>query len=181
LGILKKSPVSSRSFKKGLGLILCPETRDVLKAERVLKKGGYHVKLVAPPLDLRKGCDLAIEIDLMERIGIERRLSEEDVEILDVVSLDAESQRPLDLVKITDFGDSILVRSANMKIAFNKETGKIVNISGGGCPDVPYLHIQMIDKKLSEAPRPKELGYTLCALMLDRAHEEALNVFDKET
>ena len=181
MGILKKNRVSTESSKKGRGIVLCPETRDVLGAEKVLKKCGYQVKLVAPPLNLRKGCDLAVEIDLMERTGIERTLSESDIEVIDVISFDAESQKPLDVVKVTDFGDSIMVRSANMKIAFNKETGEIVNISGGGCPDVPYLHIQMLNKKLSEAPRPRDLGYTLCALMLDRAHDESVNIFTKES
>jgi hypothetical protein len=174
LRILKKDKSSG---KKGCGIVLCSEMRHVLKAERVLKKFGYLAKLVAPPLNLRKGCDLAVEINLMEQTGIERKLSENEVEVLDIVALEGGSQKPLDVVKVTDFGDSIMVRSANMKITFNKENGEIVNISGGGCPDVPYLHIQMIDKKLSEAPRPRDLGYTLCALMLDKAYEESVNMF----
>jgi hypothetical protein len=31
-----------------------------------------------------------------------------------------------------------------------------------------------MDKKLSEVPRPGDIGFTLCALMLDRALEECL-------
>jgi hypothetical protein len=151
-----------------------------MKAEKILKKSGYLVKLVAPPLHLRKGCDLAIEADILERTGIERILSENGMEILDVVPLDTETLKPLEVVKVTDFGNYVMVRSANMKIAFDKKSGSIVNVSGGGCPDVPYLHLQMINKKLPEAPRPKHLGYTLCALMLDKAYEESLSIFEKE-
>jgi hypothetical protein len=31
-----------------------------------------------------------------------------------------------------------------------------------------------VDKRLTEVPRPKDIGFTLCALMLDRALEECL-------
>jgi hypothetical protein len=30
-----------------------------------------------------------------------------------------------------------------------------------------------MDKLLEDAPRPKDIGFTLCSLMLDRALEEA--------
>ena len=66
-----------------------------------------------------------------------------------------------------------MVRAANMKLTFEKESQKIVNISGGGCSDVPYLAQEMIGKTLSEAPSPREIGYTLCAYSLAIAFEEA--------
>jgi hypothetical protein len=52
----------------------------------------------------------------------------------------------------------------------------VVNISGGGCPDIPYLNAEMVDKTLCQAPQPRDLGYTLCATMLQRAYEEALRL-----
>jgi hypothetical protein len=64
-----------------------------------------------------------------------------------------------------------------MKLTFDKKTGVILNISGGGCPDIPFLHISMLDKKLTEVVRPKDKGYTLCALMLDRAFTESLEIW----
>jgi hypothetical protein len=67
-----------------------------------------------------------------------------------------------------------MVKVGNMKITFDKESSIIVNISGGGCPDIPYLHAELIGKPLSEAPRPKDIGFTLCALNADRALEECL-------
>ncbi|MEI3479685.1 MAG: hypothetical protein V8Q84_12080 [Bilophila sp.] len=33
----------------------------------------------------------------------------------------------------------VMVRAANMKITVERASGTIVNVSGGGCPDVPYL------------------------------------------
>jgi hypothetical protein len=69
-----------------------------------------------------------------------------------------------------------MVKPANMKLTFEKASGKIVNTSGGGCPDIPYMHAELLDRTLEEAPRPADLGYTLCALMLDRALEESLSL-----
>ena len=83
-----------------------------------------------------------------------------------------------DIVKVTDFGKWVMVKAGNMKLSFEKGSGLIVNISGGGCPDIPYLNAEMVDKTLASAPHPNELGYTLCATMLQRAYEEALNIFN---
>jgi len=37
----------------------------------------------------------------------------------------------------------------------------------------------MLDKKLTEVSSPKKNGYTLCALMLDRAFTEALEIWNR--
>ncbi|MDI6821775.1 MAG: DUF3343 domain-containing protein [Actinomycetota bacterium] len=169
--------VSSR----GRGLILFKAVQGALRAEKVLKKNGCNFKLVAPPPALRKGCDLAIEVATVEQIGIERVLRENEIETLgEIIPLDVESQKPLDIIKVTKFDNWVMVRAGNMKITFDKGSGTILNISGGGCPDVPYLHLELIDKELTKAPRPRDLGYTLCALMLDRAYEESLSIFKRE-
>ena len=165
-----------QSFEGG-GLVLFMDVHDAMRGERVLKKADYAVRLVAPPPQLRKGCDLAVEINLVEQTGIERLLREKDAPYVSVVPLKAGTLELLEIVKVTDFGDWIMVMAANMKLAFDKGSGIIVNTSGGGCPDIPHLHAEMIGKKLTEAPRPKDVGFTLCALMLDRALEESLNLW----
>lgn len=156
----------------GGGLVLFMDVHDALKAERVLKSAGYMVGLVAPPLALRKGCDLALEINLVEQTGIERVFGEKGVFYVDIVPLGPNSAELLDIVSVTDFDDWVMVKAGNMKVAFDKGSGVIVNISGGGCPDIPYLHAELVGKKLTEAPNPTEIGFTLCALMLHRALEE---------
>jgi hypothetical protein len=133
---------------EGGGLVLFNEVSEAMRAEKSLKKAGYQVKLVAPPPELRRGCDLAVAINLVEKI-----------------------------VRVTDFGDWVMVKAANMKLTFDKKSGVIVNTSGGGCPDIPYMHAELIDKPLQEAPRPADLGFTLCALMLGRAFEESLALY----
>jgi hypothetical protein len=164
------------SFEGG-GLVLFMDVQDAMRAERVLKKADYAVRLVAPPPQLRKGCDLAVEINLVEQPAIERLLRERDAPYVSVVPLNVSTSALLEIVKVTDFGEWTMVTAANMKLAFDKRSGIIVNTSGGGCPDIPHLHAEMIGKKLTEAPRPKDVGFTLCALMLDRALEESLNLW----
>ncbi len=162
---------------EGGGLVLFSEVSEAIRAEKTLKKAGYQVKLVAPPPELRKGCDLAVAINLVEKLGVERVLNQGDVAYVEVTPLRIDTSEILEIVRVTDFGDWLMVKAANMKLTFEKKSGIIVNTSGGGCPDIPYLHAELIDKPLGEAPRPGDLGFTLCALMLDRALEESLALY----
>ena len=168
----------NKTFEGG-GLVLFLDVHDAMQAEKILKKAGYAVKLVAPPPELRKGCDLAVEINLVEQPGIQRLLNQRDIGYVSVTPLKISTSKLLEIVKITDFGDWVMVKAANMKLTYDKGSGVIVNTSGGGCPDIPHLHAELIDKPLSKAPRPRDTGFTLCALMLDRALEESL-VLQKE-
>jgi hypothetical protein len=170
--LFKKKP----SFEGG-GLVLFMDVHDAMAAEKVLKGADYAVKLVAPPPELRRGCDLAVEINLVEQPGIERLLKEKETGYVSVLPMNPGTSGLLEIVKITDFGDWIMVKAANMKLSFEKRSGIIVNTSGGGCPDIPYLHAELIGKRLDQAPRPRDLGFTLCALMLDRALEESLTLW----
>lgn len=161
---------------EGGGLVLVDEVHEAMLAEKILKQAGYQVRLVAPPPELRKGCDLAVEINLVEQPGIERLLQQNEVAYVEVKPLKIGTSEILEIVKVVDFGDWVMVKAANMKLTFEKKSGVIVNTSGGGCPDIPYMHAELIDKHLDEAPRPRDIGYTLCALMLDRALEESLTL-----
>ena len=60
-----------KSSFEGSGLILFDKVEEAIGAERILKGENYPVKLVAPPPTLRKGCDLAVEINLVEQVGID--------------------------------------------------------------------------------------------------------------
>ena len=162
----------------GGGLIIFEDVSQAIQAEKVLRTGGYAVKLIAPPPKYRMGCDLGVAINLVEKTGIERLLKEKDVHFYQIIPNHGGTAELLSVVKTTDYGKWTMIKAGNMKLAFEKETGLIVNTSGGGCPDIPYLHAEMVGKKLTQAPKPSELGYTLCALMLDRAYEEALTMWN---
>jgi hypothetical protein len=172
LGKLQKESKDSLSDK---GLVIFNTVEEAIKAEKVIKKAGSDCNLVAPPASLRKGCDLALEINLIEQPSVERFL--EGQVFYNGIYPIAGVGELLKIVKITEYEKYTMVKAGNMKIVYAKSDGTIVNTSGGGCPDIPYLNIQMVGKRLSEAPHPKEMGYTLCALMLNRAFEEALNLW----
>ena len=175
MGFLTYQKASSDSG----GLVLFADVQDAMKAEKVLKKAGYYVKLVAPPPQLRKGCDLALGVNLVEQPGIERALKEKDAPYVEVAPLKVGTSELLDVVKVVDFGDWTMVKAGNMKLTFDKVSGIIVNTSGGGCPDIPHMHAELIDRKLNEVERPSDVGFTLCALMLERALEECLALWQE--
>lgn len=162
---------------KGDGIIIFKDVADAMKGEKVARITGYEVRLIAPPPEMRMGCDLALEINLVEKHGIERIFAEKSVPFLQIIPLVGDESHMCEIVKVTDFGRWFMVKSGNMKLSFEKKSGLIVNISGGGCPDIPYLNAEMVDKTLSMSPQPRDLGYTLCATMLQRAYEEAISLF----
>ena len=176
LGFLKKKkPEHNKKDRTALadrGILVFENTSDVIQAENVLKKSGWSVKVMGPPPEIQTGCDLVIEFPLVEELNIMRELNNAYIQALSVVPVTAPLLEPVNLFHTKDFGDYLMVRAANMKITIAKEGLKIVNISGGGCPDVPFLACQMVGKTLAEAPRPRDLGHTLCGYALELAYEE---------
>lgn len=176
LGFLKKKKPTPDKKQRGLfadlGILVFENTSDVIQAENVLKKAGWSVRVMGPPPSIQTGCDLVIEFPLIEELNILRELDNVNVSPLKVVPVTAPLLEPVSLFQTKDFGEYRMVRAANMKITVRKKDMKIVNISGGGCPDVPYLAQAMIGKTLTEAPRPRDLGHTLCGYALELAYEE---------
>lgn len=163
--------------KDGRGIVLIREVSDAMRAEKVLRKAGFLVRLVAPPPEFREGCDLAVEIDIMEKLAVERVLAAESLPVMGTVPLGAGTTDPVSVVSVADYDGATMVRAGNMKMTFERLSGRIVNVSGGGCPDVPYLYARLVGANLRDAAPPRETGFTLCALMLDRAFEECLRMY----
>ena len=173
----KKKPISDkkeRGTSADLGILVFENTSEVIQAEKILNKAGWSVRVMGPPPSIQTGCDLVIEFPLIEELNILRELDNANVSPLKVVPVTAPLLEPVSLFQTKDFGEYLMVRAANMKITIAKEGLKIVNISGGGCPDVPFLARQMVGKTLAEAPRPRDLGHTLCGYALELAYEELL-------
>ena len=165
-------PVQDKSLSADRGILVFENTSEVIQAENVLKRSGWRVRVMGPPPEIQSGCDLVIEFPLIEELNILRELRHAHIPPLAVVPVTAPLLAPVDLFHTKDFGDYLMVRAANMKITVAKNSLKIVNISGGGCPDVPFLAQEMVGKTLAEAPRPRDLGHTLCGYALDLAYEE---------
>jgi hypothetical protein len=158
--------------KTDRGILVFENTSEVIRAERVLKKAGWKVKVMGPPPEIRTGCDLVIEIPLVERLNMLRLLEQEKIEPLQLVPVSGPLLKPVDLFHTKRIGDYLMVRAANMKITIDSASGVIVNISGGGCPDVPFLAAEMVGLHLNEAQRPHDIGHTLCGYALHLAYEE---------
>lgn len=154
------------------GILIFDSTSEVIHAERVLKQNGWVIRVMGPPPQVRTGCDLVIEFPLMEEMNILRTLDQSGIAPRETVPVISPLLKPVDLYMVKDFGGHLMIRAANMKITIDKKDLTIVNISGGGCPDVPYLAQEMIGKRLHEAPCPKDIGHTLCAYALQLAYEE---------
>ncbi len=158
------------------GIIIFLDVQEAMKAEKALKETGYAVKLVAPPRHLRKGCDLALQINLVEQAGIQRTLDRKEIGFVEISPINEATSQMLHVVKTTDFGRWLMVKAGNMKLTFEKKSGRIVNTSGGGCPDIPHLHSILLGKTVAEAPDLRHEGFTLCAMMLNRALEESRKI-----
>jgi hypothetical protein len=154
------------------GFLAFENTSEVIKAESLIKGQGWKVRVMGPPPELRTGCDLVIEFPLVEQLNILRLLEENRLTPLEVVPVDDPLLKPVDLFKTTDYGQYLMVRAANMKLTIDKESLRIVNISGGGCPDVPYLGALLVGKNFRQAPAPRDVGHTLCGYALQLAYEE---------
>ena len=164
--------------EEGRGLFLFQEAGQAIRAEKTLKKEGYKVRVMAPPPHLRTGCDLVVVFDIIEQTVMVRLLKQSGNPPFKILPVSDETMAPLDICRVKDYGDYLMVRAANMKITVAKKELRVVNISGGGCPDVPYLADQMIGKSLYECDPPSEKGFSLCAYTLNIAFEEILQLLN---
>ena len=168
----RKSPPAAEAARLGRGLMVFEQTGEVIRAENLLRGEGWSVRVMGPPPEIRTGCDLVIEFPLMEELHLVRELTAAGIAPLQVVPVSGPLLAPVDLYQTTDFGDYLMVRAANMKITVAKADLRIVNVSGGGCPDVPWLASQLVGRTLDTAPNPRGIGHTLCGYALALAFEE---------
>ncbi|MBN2254942.1 MAG: DUF3343 domain-containing protein [Deltaproteobacteria bacterium] len=174
-GLLKKKsarPSEITRSRADRGILIFENTTEVIQAETILKREGFEFRVMGPPPEVQRGCDLVIEFPLIEELNIMRILGEAKLSPLEAVPVTGPLLKPVDLFHTKDFGRYLMVRAANMKVTVDKDTGLIVNVSGGGCPDVPYLAGEMVGHKLFEAPNPREMGHTLCGYALYLAYKE---------
>jgi len=169
----KRKEAADNKADADRGIMVFESTSEVIQAENSLKREGWEVRVMGPPPEIQTGCDLVIEFPLIEELNILRMLEKEGNPPLEVVPVTNPLLSPVDLFHVKDFGEYLMVRAANMKLTVEKSTGNIVNISGGGCPDVPYLACKMVGQTLADAPSPREIGHTLCGYALQLAFEEA--------
>ena len=153
-------------------------TGEVIQAERVLKAGGVPVRVMGPPPALRTGCDMVLVVPLPRAFAAAVLLEKAELPPLRMLPAGEALLNPVSLYNVKDYGDWLMVRAANMKITVEKAGRRIVNVSGGGCPDVPWLAAQLVGKGTEAAPLLKEHGQTLCGYALHLALTELTRLLD---
>lgn len=174
LKLFKGKGVSTAPLTQAVetGILVFENTSEVIRAENTLKAAGWNIRVKGPPPEIRTGCDLVIEFPLIEELAVLRTLEKTGLHPLQTVPVTSPLLQPVELFHVKDFGRFLMVRAANMKLTIDKETLLLVNVSGGGCPDVPYLAREMVGRSLAEAPEPRQIGHTLCGYALQLAYEE---------
>ncbi len=179
----RKQPVQHLP-EVGEGYLLFSHTSEVIRAERLLKDAGLPVQVVGPPPSVREGCDMALLFPIVLEVAVRETLAKANMSPLHLLPRKEGMLDPVSLFHariLRGEEDYLMVRAANMKITLaigGAESGRIVNISGGGCPDVPYLAALLVGQYLTQAPEPVQNGKTLCAYSLQKAFEEAGRLFN---
>ena len=124
--------IFSVKYEKPKGILLYGTIQEVILIHKMLAAQGYRVKLVAPPPEVRVGCDLAIEFELIEQETIETVLKQAGRIPQKMVSTKEMLPDILKKSSIIEIDDYIMCKAGNMKITIDKQSHKIVNISGGG-------------------------------------------------
>lgn len=164
----------AKQYDKPKGILLYGSVQEVIQTHKFLETQDFQVRLVAPPPEVRVGCDLAIEFDLIEQEAIETIVNKE-CNPYKIVSTKDNLPDILKQSLIVDLGGFIMCKAGNMKITIDKQEHRIVNISGGGCPDIPYVAEQLYNKKIEEAKNPIEVGNSLCSYMLQISFDALKN------
>lgn len=168
----KKPEPQAKPAGEDQGILVFSHTSEVIRAEALFKQAGVPVKVMGPPPEIQTGCDLVIVFPLNRQGEVLRILTRQQLKPLEVVPVRGPLMKPLDLFLVKDFGRYLMVRAANMKLTVDKETRVIVNVSGGGCPDVPYLAAKLVGQPLDGVARSPALGHTLCGYALGLALQE---------
>ena len=81
MGIYKKIKKRvQKESRSGKAVVLLKTVREGILAEKALVKNGYAARKVAPPPEYRKGCEIAVEVDLIKKEEIVKILGERGIE-----------------------------------------------------------------------------------------------------
>ena len=156
----------SPGYKEPKGILLYGTVQEVILVHKMLEEERFAVRLVAPPPEFRVGCDLAIEFALVEQETLEVVLSQAGSGPSRIVSTKEMLPDVLRQVSFVEMDGYLMCKAGNMKITIDQNDHRIVNISGGGCPDIPYVAQQLHKVRIEEARNPIDLGNSLCSFML---------------
>lgn len=79
----------SQASPADYGCILFDATQAAIRAEKVLKRAGFLLKLIPVPRELSSDCGVCVRFSWLERAGIEAALAAAGVEIAGVYRLES--------------------------------------------------------------------------------------------
>ncbi|MDR1044166.1 MAG: DUF3343 domain-containing protein [Candidatus Adiutrix sp.] len=159
------------------GFMVFSHVGQVVAARKALLAAGLSPRIKAPPPALREGCDMVLEFPAEEEAVYLAVLEEKRLRPLKVMAADGPLTAPESLFKRLDFPAHLMVSAANLKITIERRSGRIVNVSGGGCPDVPHLAARLLGRPVDQVQSPAELSRSLCSFSLSQARDEAERLF----
>jgi hypothetical protein len=151
-------------------------TGQVVAARKALLAAGLSPQIKAPPPAMREGCDMALEFPIEEETVYMVVLAEKQLKPLKVMAADGPLAAPESLFKRVEYPNHLMVSAANMKITITRREGRIVNVSGGGCPDVPALAARLVNSLITEDVSTDDFR-SLCSFSLSQAKEEAERLY----
>jgi hypothetical protein len=66
------------------GVVLLHNTSSVMRAEKVLQKGGLAIKLIPTPREFSSDCGMAVRFDLQDRERVRLLLDQAHVEVAEI-------------------------------------------------------------------------------------------------
>ncbi|MBW2345431.1 MAG: DUF3343 domain-containing protein, partial [Deltaproteobacteria bacterium] len=93
----KESKASSDRQNSDRGILVFENTSEVIRAESVLDEEGWKIRVMGPPPEIRSGCDLVIEIPLIEELNILRTLEKAGVQPLEMVPVSSPLLQPVNI------------------------------------------------------------------------------------
>jgi hypothetical protein len=163
--------VFRRRYENPKGILLYGSVQEVILVNKMLHDQGFQVRLVAPPPEFRVGCDLAVEFHLLEQEAVETALKHVESVPLRIVSTKEMLPDVLKHSAIVEIDGYVMCKAGSMKITVDKRDRRIVNISGGGCPDIPCVAGELCGVRIEEAKNPIDLGNSLCSYLLQMAFD----------
>jgi hypothetical protein len=76
-----------KQFQIGKAVVLLKTVREGILAEKAIMKQGYAVRKVSPPVEYRKGCEIAVEIDFDKKKEIEKILKKYGIERQGIIQI----------------------------------------------------------------------------------------------
>lgn len=159
-----------KKAKAAKGLLLYSCIQDIIGTQSVLQREGLAVSLVPPPAELAVGCDLAVQFNPLEEELLRSMMNKGLILPGRIEFVDRPMKAIENLTTVTEICPGFLMAvSNNIKLTVDLANHEIVNLSGGGCPDIPYVAHELIGCRLDQCPEPVDTGTSLCTYMVQLA------------